>query len=50
VYRGLTVSGNVLERDKHGDVYHLIVSDTTLGAVPVMFVLVPVQRNVPKVG
>lgn len=30
VYRGLTVAGNVLDRDEFGDVYHTLVVDTTL--------------------
>lgn len=30
VYRGLTVAGNVLDRDEHGEVYHTCVVDTTL--------------------
>jgi len=29
VYRGLTVAGNVLDRDEYGDVYHTLVVDTT---------------------
>jgi hypothetical protein len=30
VYRGLTVAGNVLDRDEYGQVYHTCVVDTTL--------------------
>lgn len=30
VYRGLTLAGNVLDRDEHGEVYHTTVVDTTL--------------------
>lgn len=30
VYRGLTVAGNVLDRDECGEVYHACVVDTTL--------------------
>jgi len=30
VYRGLTVAGNVLDRDEYGEVYHTCVVDTTL--------------------
>lgn len=30
VYRGLTVAGNVLDRDEFGQVYHTCVVDTTL--------------------
>jgi len=30
-YRGLTVAGNVLDRDEFGQVYHTCVVDTTLG-------------------
>ena len=30
VYRGLTVAGNVLDRDEYGEVYHTLVVDTTL--------------------
>jgi len=30
VYRGLTVAGNVLDRDEFGEVYHTLVVDTTL--------------------
>ena len=30
VYRGLTVAGNVLERDEFGQVYHTCVADSTL--------------------
>lgn len=30
VYRGLTVAGNVLERDEYGEVYHTCVAVTTL--------------------
>lgn len=30
VYRALSISGNVLEKDQFGLVYHAIVSDTTL--------------------
>jgi hypothetical protein len=29
VYRGLTVAGNVLDRDEFGEVYHTCVVDTT---------------------
>ena len=29
VYRGLTVAGNVLDRDEYGQVYHTCVVDTT---------------------
>lgn len=30
IYRGLTVAGNVLDRDEYGQVYHTCVVDTTL--------------------
>lgn len=30
IYRGLTVAGNVLDRDEYGEVYHTCVVDTTL--------------------
>ena len=30
VYRGLTVAGNVLDRDENGQMYHTCVVDTTL--------------------
>lgn len=30
VYRGLTVAGNVLDRDEYGLVYHTCVVDTTM--------------------
>jgi len=29
VYQGLTVAGNVLDRDAQGAVYHTVVVDTT---------------------
>jgi hypothetical protein len=38
VYRGLTVAGNVLDRDEYGEVYHTLVVDTTLpDAVEVVY-------------
>lgn len=30
VYRGLTLAGNVLDKDEYGEVYHTTVVDTTL--------------------
>lgn len=40
VYRGLTVAGNVLDRDEFGEVYHTCVVDTTLpDAVEVVYLL-----------
>ncbi len=30
VYRGLTLAGNVLDRDEYGEVHHTCVVDTTL--------------------
>jgi hypothetical protein len=30
IYRGLTVAGNVLDRDEYGQVHHTCVVDTTL--------------------
>jgi hypothetical protein len=29
-YRALTIAGNVLEKDEAGEVYHTLVTDTTL--------------------
>ena len=29
-YRALTIAGNVLEKDEHGEVHHALVTDTTL--------------------
>lgn len=41
-YRGLTVAGNVLERDEHGGMHHELVTDTTLpDAVEVVYDLRP---------
>lgn len=28
-YRGLTIAGNVLERDEEGEVHHALVTDAT---------------------
>ncbi|MBK6343287.1 MAG: hypothetical protein IPF41_12035 [Flavobacteriales bacterium] len=28
-YRGLTIAGNVLEKDEQGEVHHALVTDTT---------------------
>ncbi len=40
VYRGLTVAGNVLDRDEYGEVYHTCVVDTTLpDAVEVVYLV-----------
>ena len=40
VYRGLTVAGNVLDRDEYGQVYHTCVVDTTLpDAMEVVYLL-----------
>lgn len=36
VYRGLTVAGNVLDRDEYGQVYHTCVVDTTLEEVVIV--------------
>lgn len=30
IYCGLTVAGNVLDRDEYGEVYHICVVDITL--------------------
>jgi hypothetical protein len=30
IYRGLTIAGNVLDKDERGDVHHTLVVDTTL--------------------
>ncbi len=49
VYRGLTVAGNVLERDEFGGVYHILVSDSTDGARQVHYDVVPVRKKqVPR--
>lgn len=29
VYQGLTIAGNVLDRDAQGEVYHTVIMDTT---------------------
>jgi len=39
-YRPLPIAGNVLEKDEQGEVYHTLVTDTTLpDAVEVVFEL-----------
>lgn len=40
VYRGLTVAGNVLDKDEYGEVYHTCVVDTTLEIVVVVVYLI----------
>ena len=41
VYRALTVAGNVLDKDEHGEVFHTVVVDTTLDdLVEVVYLLV----------
>ncbi|MCW5899999.1 MAG: hypothetical protein KIT10_12090 [Flavobacteriales bacterium] len=40
VYRGLTVAGNVLDKDEYGQVHHTCVVDTTLEtAVQVVYLI-----------
>lgn len=39
-HRGLTVAGNVLDRDEYSEVYHTLVVDTTLPeAVEVVYLV-----------
>jgi hypothetical protein len=39
-YRGLTIAGNVLEKDEQGEVHHALVTDTTLSEeVEVVYVI-----------
>ncbi len=50
VYRALTIAGTVLERDGYGDVQHVLVTDTTMGAVVVNYVVAPARKSSIPLG